>query len=47
MTVAQLAERRPVEANVAGSNPVSHPFLEISPSGDIYENKVRDLNRPD
>jgi hypothetical protein len=23
--VAQLAERRPVEANVAGSNPVSHP----------------------
>ena len=26
MTVAQLVERRPVEANVAGSNPVSHPL---------------------
>ena len=26
MAVAQLVERRPVEANVAGSNPVSHPL---------------------
>ena len=26
MAVAQLVERRPVEANVAGSNPVSHPW---------------------
>ena len=25
VAVAQLAERRPVEANVAGSFPVSHP----------------------
>ncbi len=30
VTVAQLAERRPVEANVAGSNPVSHPEAERS-----------------
>lgn len=26
VAVAQLVERRPVEANVAGSNPVSHPL---------------------
>ena len=32
VTVAQLVERRPVEANVAGSNPVSHPFLFITGS---------------
>ena len=33
VAVAQLAERRPVEANVAGSNPVSHPFdkLRVNP----------------
>lgn len=27
VAVAQLAERRPVESNVAGSSPVSHPLM--------------------
>src|SRR5215207_10412293 len=29
VAVAQLAERRPVEANVAGSFPVSHPIQKL------------------
>lgn len=29
VAVAQLVERRPVEANVAGSNPVSHPKVDL------------------
>ena len=33
VAVAQLVERRPVEANVAGSNPVSHPIQDFLQNG--------------